>query len=159
MTELTTRRATRDDSDALTAIARAAKAHWGYPSDLLDLWGEDLTITPAFITENLVLCAVEDGIIVGFAAARPCDDGWELEHLWVMPDHMAHGVGRRLFAEVVEALRALGVRSLRIVSDPHAEGFYRHMGARVVGEVESTPPGRRLPLLTLGIPDTRTDGE
>jgi hypothetical protein len=60
---------------------------------------------------------------------------------------MGQGVGARLFADAVAALRADGARQLRIASDPFAVGFYRRMGARLVGEVPSTPRGRTLPLL------------
>lgn len=75
-----------------------------------------------------------------------------LEHLWVAPTHIGTGIGRRLVAHATERLRAEGVRTVRIESDPNAEGFYVKMGARRVGEVASTPAGRTLPLLVLTLP-------
>jgi hypothetical protein len=39
-----------------------------------------------------------------------------------------------------------------IASDPHAEGFYRRLGARRVRWVASKPAGRRLPRLALDLP-------
>ena len=33
----------------LTALCRRAKAHWGYPADLLARWADDLRIEPADI--------------------------------------------------------------------------------------------------------------
>jgi hypothetical protein len=44
----------------------------------------------------------------------------------------------------------LGFTALRIDADPHAEGFYRAMGAVRVGETPSSSiPGRMLPLMTV----------
>jgi predicted N-acetyltransferase YhbS len=72
--------------------------------------------------------------------------------MWVDPRWMGAGIGRRLFAHLLRRLRRDGVARLTIASDPHAEGFYRKLGARRVGSVASTPRGRRLPLLTLRVP-------
>jgi hypothetical protein len=49
----------------------------------------------------------------------------------------------------IQRAAARGASVLRIASDPHAEGFYRRFGARLVGYVESLPAGRRLPRLEL----------
>jgi GNAT superfamily N-acetyltransferase len=51
----------------------------------------------------------------------------------VLPDAMGRGVGRSLFLHALERARELGCRELEIESDPNAEGFYQHMGARRVG--------------------------
>jgi hypothetical protein len=47
------------------------------------------------------------------------------------------------------AIGALGGARLDIAADPHAEGFYLHVGAHRVGVVPSTPAGRVLPLLAV----------
>jgi GNAT superfamily N-acetyltransferase len=91
------------------------------------------------------------GHVLGFGALSGAGAVRELEHFWVLPAHMGRGVGARLFADAVAALRADGARQLRIASDPFAVGFYRQIGARLVGEVPSTPRGRTLPLLVYQI--------
>jgi hypothetical protein len=53
------------------------------------------------------------------------------------------------FEHAVHTVRSLGGSRLTIVSDPHAEGFYRRMGASRVGEASSKPEGRTLPVLAL----------
>ena len=146
------RRAVPSDSERLTAIAHAAKARWGYPPAWLELWRDDLTVTPAFVARQLTLCADVDGTTAGFAAAVKGALGWELEHLWVLPAFMGQGVGRDLLSAMLERLRAVGAESLRIASDPHAVGFYERLGAHLVGEVDSLPLGRRLPVLSLAVP-------
>ncbi|MBW6469188.1 MAG: GNAT family N-acetyltransferase [Coriobacteriia bacterium] len=141
-----------DESELLSELARAAKAHWGYPPDLMALWADDLGVSPEFIEQHHVICAERDGKVVGFAAV--CEEGstFELEHLWIHPGHMREGVGRALVGKIAAHLQPLGATTMRIVSDPHAEGFYLALGARRVGEKESTKrPGRFLPVLVLDI--------
>ena len=46
---LTVRPATAADTPHLTAIARAAKASWGYPVAWLRAWNAELAITPSTI--------------------------------------------------------------------------------------------------------------
>lgn len=179
--EITIHSAHPTDAQRLTAIAHAAKRHWGYSDELIALWEEDLTVTPAFVTGHIVFCAVLHGAIIGFYAlsrtnrkqigaaadfAESCfgsgasvksvqsmaeDDAFELEHMWVDPYHIGAGVGRLLFDHAARTVQAMGGSVLRIVSDPHAEGFYLRMGAQRVGAVPSKPEGRLLPLLTVDL--------
>ena len=139
------------DTQRLTAIAHAAKRHWGYHEELISLWQADLTVSPQFIVDCPVFCAVRDSEIVGFYALSRQGEAFELEHLWVDPQHMGTGVGALLFEHAVRTVRSMGGSVLNLASDPHAEGFYRRMGAIRVGEVASRPEGRTLPLLTVVI--------
>jgi predicted N-acetyltransferase YhbS len=61
--------------------------------------------------------------------------------------------GAALFRHAVGVARDAGAGTLRIASDPHAEGFYRRMGAVRIGEVPSRPEGRTLPLLIVRLDD------
>lgn len=152
MPDVTYRAARASEGELLTGLACAAKAHWGYPPELMALWVDDLGVSPEFIEENHVICAERDGEVIGFAAVCEEDGGFELEHLWVRPDCMRRGVGSGLLGEIVGHLRSLGATSVRIVSDPHAEGFYLELGARRIGEKESSKrPGRFLPVLVLDV--------
>lgn len=141
------RRAVADDADALTALAHAAKRHWGYPEAWVALWRRDLTLTAEFIERHPVHSAVDADAVVGFYALLFAGADCELEHFWVVPARMGAGVGRALFEHAVERCRAIGAPRLWINADPNAEGFYRRLGARRVGEVPSTPAGRTLPRL------------
>jgi GNAT superfamily N-acetyltransferase len=151
MAAVTIRRARPPDAERLTAIAHAAKRHWGYAESQVALWERDLTVTPAIIDEDLVFCAEAAGssAIVGFHGLSRDTDVFELEHLWVDPPAMGHGHGAALFRHAIDVARAHGARELRIASDPNAEGFYLRMGAELVGAVPSTPEGRTLPLLVV----------
>jgi GNAT superfamily N-acetyltransferase len=135
----------------LTRIAHAAKRHWRYPEEWIALWRDALTVTPWIIERAPVSCAEEGGAVVGFYALSGAGPVMELEHCWVLPARIGHGIGAHLLEHATATCRAARATTLRIVSDPFAVGFYRTMGARPAGAVPSTPRGRTLPLLLLAV--------
>jgi GNAT superfamily N-acetyltransferase len=149
-------RAKPQDAEALTEIAYAAKRHWGYPERWIESWRDTLTIRAEFIAANVTYSATEDARAVGFYLLTNESDGLHLDHLWIVPSAMGRGIGRALFEHAVEQARELGHRSLKIESDPNAEGFYTRMGARRVGVAVTEIEGQRreLPLLLYELPET-----
>jgi ribosomal protein S18 acetylase RimI-like enzyme len=113
--------------------------------------GGYLTIEPGFVERHEVWAAVLGDEIVGFYGVTGEGSVREIEHVWVEPGTMGRGVGRQLVEHVVTRARADGVEEVRVVSDPNAAGFYRHLGARDVGEHPSRPSGRWLPVLAFRV--------
>ncbi len=142
------------EGEALTSIALLSKGSWGYPDEYLQLWKDELTITGAYIDAHVVWCAEQGGTVVGFYSLTQVAEGLELDFLYLLPDHMGQGVGSALLRHAMEHARAMGVQSLRIVSDPNAEGFYTKHGARHIGMIPSKPDGRSIPLLRLQVSST-----
>lgn len=148
------RRASIEDSAALTRLAHESKSHWGYPQRWIELWREELTITPELIAEHPVYLAEEEGEVLGcFALLAAGDAKWTLEHFWVRPSAMGRGVGRALFERARALAAQAGAAVLEIDADPNAEPFYLRMGARRVGEVRTEIEGqpRVRPLLHLDL--------
>lgn len=145
------RRALPDDCEALRTLARAAKGYWHYSSDYMQVWDYHQGITPEFIVHYPVHCAVLGRKIIGFYAYSTEGEIRELKHMWVAPEHICTGVGRRLLLDAIEKLRSAGVRGLQIVADPNAEGFYRRMGARRVAETRPGPLEQQFPVLVLDL--------
>jgi GNAT superfamily N-acetyltransferase len=133
----------------LSAIAWAAKASWGYPLHWMERWREELAITPEFIAANDTFLACSNGKTVGFHALVQEAQSWRLEHLWILPEHMGQGFGRRLFAHAAAYAAESGALFLAIEADPNAEPFYQRMGATRVGTRQTEIDGgvRLLPLL------------
>jgi len=144
-------KANPDDAEKLTQIAMAAKRHWNYPERWMLLWKDALTITPEFIVENEVYALTEKGEIIGFYALAAHDDAAKLEHLWVNPQNIDSGIGRKLFAHALERASSLNVKMMTIDSDPNAEAFYKKMGAQRVGDIVTEIEGseRILPLMRI----------
>ena len=139
------------DSRELGEIALAAKKTWDYPDSWYELWDETLGITENFITTNKVVVATINEKPAGFAAVRVNSRVADLEHMWVLPEYMNKGLGTALFREIVDFCRAIDVRKLRIESDPNATGFYKKMGGRQIGYVDSLPKPRKLPVFEIDI--------
>jgi GNAT superfamily N-acetyltransferase len=145
------RRARESDASELTRIAHAAKRYWGYSERWMELWRDDLTLTPEFIAGNEVHLAEDGGEILGFYGLVAGTPGWTVEHFWIHPEAMGKGLGRLLFEHARAVAVAAGASRLEIDADPNAEAFYRKMGAVRVGEVRSELDGqpRIRPLLHL----------
>ncbi len=148
MRAITIRPARPHEADALSALCKRAKAHWGYDAEFLRLSEASLTIGPALIGSGLVLVA-EDARLLGLASLDPLGDGaWDLLHMFVEPGAMGRGVGRLLFAAIAALARQNGGATLSVLADPNAEAFYLRMGARRTGAAPSDAvPDRLLPLL------------
>lgn len=156
------------DAPLLSRIAQAAKASWGYSAETLRRWLPELTISAAFVEAHATLvleealsdvvpssCAdylVENRCLLGFSVLVPTDekDMIELDHFWIIPERQRAGLGRLLFERTLDLARTFGATRLRVVADPHAEGFYKRMGCRRVAEIPAFVEGvedRVLPVL------------
>jgi GNAT superfamily N-acetyltransferase len=155
--ESTIRRATLEQHKRLTQITYAAKKHWGYPERWMEIWKDALTITPDFITDNEVYAAMVESEVAGFYALIAAEGKMLLEHMWVDPAYIGTGIGKQLFNHAMEVATSLNASVIEIESDPNAEGFYKRMGARRIGEIESEIEGmpRILPLLIVDLPNKR----
>ena len=116
---------------------------------------DELTYTPDQIQSDgyHFLVAVENDAMVGFAALEILEDlECAIEGLFIRPASKGLGVGSGLMTETVNWARARGMSGIHIQSDPGAVGFYRGIGARVVGSSPSgSIPGRMLPQLFLDL--------
>jgi GNAT superfamily N-acetyltransferase len=154
LSPMTIVRAKAADAERLTAIAHAAKRHWGYPENWIAAWRDILTMRPEFIAENTAYYAVEGGRAVGFYVLTREDDGLHLDHLWIVPGAMGRGIGRALVEHAAAEASRLGFKQIKIEADPNAEGFYKRMGATRVGTSAGETCGERreLPLMEFHIP-------
>ena len=153
------RRAGLRDVETFTRIAFSAKGYWGYPERWMRAWREVLTVTPDLIREHETYAAVVADEAVGFYVLAGKGDTLRLEHLWVAPARIGAGVGRVLFEHAMDRAAALGAGSVEIEADPNAEGFYRRMGARRIGQANSEIEGqnRTLPLLAVEVRKPRPE--
>jgi len=159
--DLQIRRATPDEAAALTALAHAAKRHWGYPAEWIDHWRADLTITSDFIATNEVFVATIDGEIAGCCALVASESLTELEHMWIDPKHMRKGIGRALFEHTRRRAEELGSNMIELSADPNAESFYERLGAKRIGEVPADVLGhsRVLPRMRIDLDQRLTQSK
>ena len=144
---VTIRRALAQEAELLTAIALKSKAHWGYDAAFMESCREEMSVSPEDIRTQTVGVALARSEIAGFYSLEPDGtDGGELHKLFVEPDFIGHGIGRRLFKDMLDHAKEAGFQAIFLDSDPYALGFYKRMGCAVIGEAPSgSIPGRMLP--------------
>ncbi|MGW7552922.1 GNAT family N-acetyltransferase [Streptomyces rimosus] len=140
------RRACGRDAERLTELVRGSGAYRGAYAPMV----EGYRVTADYIARHRVFLAEGEGegaapvgsadpaAVLGFYALLA--DAAELDLMFVADAAQGTGLGRRLVAHMKEEARAAGLRSVRVVSHPPAEGFYRSVGARRVGTVPAAPP-------------------
>ncbi|MHB8410904.1 MAG: GNAT family N-acetyltransferase [Candidatus Acidiferrales bacterium] len=144
------RRAHPEESGFLTDLAMRSKAHWPYDRAFLEDVRPDLTLRPEkFMPDFHVYILEAAGKPVGFCSLVPVDrETVELEDLFIEPDCIGKGYGKRLWNYAVNLARDLGFARIVLVSDPYAEPFYARQGAVCIGEkTSSIREGRVLPVM------------
>lgn len=146
-------RATPNDADSLTKIATSAKRHWNYPEEWIQYWLPQLTISPEYISANEVWMMLDEEMPIAFYALSQDEEGYELGHLWVLPEYIGKGIGKKLLRHALERCKLLNISSLKIYADPNAQLFYEKMGAKKVGESKSDLFGqeRILPVMEIAV--------
>ncbi len=151
--QISIRPAHSDEAKYLTELTMRSKAYWGYDADFLAACRLGLTITAEYITNHPAFVAEISGIAVGFASLYECSPAEvELDFLFIAPEAIGKGVGKRLWQHAVVTAREHGYRLMSIVADPNAESFYQKMGATTVGAMPSeAKAGRTLPLMRFSL--------
>ncbi|WP_235787078.1 GNAT family N-acetyltransferase [Streptomyces mutabilis] len=140
------------EAGVLSDLALRSKAHWGYDAEFLDACRDELTVHADEVARRRTVVADGDGRVLGFTTLEGEPPVGVVGMMFVEPRAIGLGVGRRLFEHTVAVGRELGFTRLTVDADPHAEPFYRAMGAVRVGHVPSgSIAGRALPQLALTI--------
>ncbi|MFE0426802.1 GNAT family N-acetyltransferase [Streptomyces sp. NPDC058953] len=129
------RRATGADAARLTRMVRRSRAYDGHYASMVTR----LTVGPVYIeTHRVHVAADTDDRPLGFYALLL--DAAELDLMFVADRAQGLGIGRLLIAHMTAEARGFGLDSVRVVSHPPAEGFYRAMGAEPTGTIPADPP-------------------
>ena len=150
---VTIRRARVDDAHALTALCLRSKQSQGYDDAFMAACADELTVTPKQIAEDILFLA-ETPALAGCAALRQTNDPTtaEVKTFFIDPDHQKQGVGRILWAHLLDAAKSCGTTRLVLDADPGAEGFYKKLGFETIGRAPSGAiPGRFLPHMTRAV--------
>jgi ribosomal protein S18 acetylase RimI-like enzyme len=139
------------NADVLFNMALSAKAYWGYPDRWMEIWAPQLTFSPEYFGEIESWVAEVGGVPVAFYTLQEKGgNGW-IENLWVRPEFIGKGIGKRLFLHAVTRSRLKGLLILQLEADPNALGFYEKMGMYKIGERKSEIEGqpRILPVMEI----------
>lgn len=137
----------------LSDLCLRSKAYWGYDAAFLEACREELTLTADTLQNCEVAVAVSQNRICGLVQLDPIMPCGALEKLFVDPDAIGKGVGRRLFHWAVQTARQKGMTHFTIDGDPNSVAFYLKMGAIQIGCTPSgSIKGRMLPQFRYDLP-------
>jgi len=151
------RTAKTSEHELLTKIAFLAKKTWNYPNEYMKVWKDELTITPVYISENIVFVFEEENHVKGFISLAKNNEermvgnnyiekGYWMDHLFIHPKFQNLGIGKQLMFYLQNYCKKNGIASLLVFVDPFAVGFYKKLGALFVRISASSIPGRELPV-------------
>jgi GNAT superfamily N-acetyltransferase len=149
------RKADPANAGELTDIAFAAKRDWDYPESWIQLWADELEVDADYVASNRVFTASDGKQILGWCAVTEENGELWLDYCWVLPAAAGRGIGRALVTRAYDVAAELQSPALKVIADPNAEGFYRKLGFRLVGQYPSVPSGRKLPVLEAPVPQSR----
>ena len=137
-----------DEGGSWTDLALLSKASWGYEPALRGLLpqghGRHGLGDPAPALRGGRGFRPAAGFFHGFGRK----DELNLDWLFVHPDHLGKGIGKRSVPPCRDLGRGAGWAEMMIVADPHAEDFYRHLGFPYRGrQAVRTLSQRYLPVL------------
>ena len=136
----------------MARLAFASKAYWGYSKAFMESVREQLTPSEPYVANDPVYLAEDDaGGLVGFYGFLYENGSLWLYDMFVAPEAIGTGVGRRLWRHAVDMARKTGEAAFFIESDPNAEDFYLKMGAIREGERIAAGSGRALPVLRFAL--------
>jgi GNAT superfamily N-acetyltransferase len=145
------RRALPDEVVVLSKIAFSAKAHWGYPEQWMEIWKPQLTFSPAYFEQNEHWVVDGGGDPIAFYTLLEKGKSAWIENMWVLPEYIGGGIGKRLFLHALTRSRLMGHLVLQLEADPNAVGFYEKMGMVQIGENNHPMEGqpRILPVMEI----------
>ena len=117
---------------------------------------EELTIDTCYIENNPTFVLEAARNAVGFySLERISASEVELSLLFVEPDCIGKGYGRKLMVHAQKKARHLGYSKMVIQGDPNAERFYRSAGGLLVGTRQSASvPNRELPIFHINLKES-----
>uniref|UniRef100_UPI0040482752 GNAT family N-acetyltransferase n=1 Tax=Polaribacter sp. TaxID=1920175 RepID=UPI0040482752 len=134
----------------ITQVALISKGYWGYSTEQIEDWTNELTVSSAMIEEQYVYVWKENQSIAGFYVLnRPIGSQVELEFLFVLPEYIGKGLGKKLLGHAIETAKSNTTSEEMILyADPNAEPFYLRNGFHTINHKESIIFGRMMPKMT-----------
>ena len=147
------RQALPSEAEHLSELTFRSKSYWGYSDQFMQACLEELTLDECYIENNPTFAIETERNIIGFYSLEHISDSEvELSFLFVDPDCIGKGYGRKLMMHAQEEARHLGYSKMIIQGDPNAERFYRSAGGVLVGTRKSVSfPNRELPIFHIAL--------
>jgi ribosomal protein S18 acetylase RimI-like enzyme len=134
------------DLETLNTISVKSKSYWGYPESWIEQWMDELTLDKDKFSMQNVLVVETEHKLIGFASIVEHSKNYEILHLWILPEYIGMGYGKKLLEKTIHTF-VKSDKEIIVEADPNAEPFYQRQGFVTYDKVESFPKGRFLPVM------------
>jgi GNAT superfamily N-acetyltransferase len=87
-----------------------------------------------FRADHMQLIQLPDGALVGCVSLKPCDDGYWLEHFYLLPKHQGRGLGSAVLKQLLDKTDRTGLPiRLEVLKESRAQRFYARQGFIQIG--------------------------
>ncbi|MBL4733023.1 MAG: GNAT family N-acetyltransferase [Rhizobiaceae bacterium] len=142
------------EAKTLSDLSMRSKRSNGYDDSFMDACREELTITENQLSSGEYWVA-DAGAICGCVNLSPDKTDkttGEINTFFIDPEWQRKGIGRLLWAKILEQAEQTGLTKLTLDADPFAVPFYEALGFETVGETPSgSIPGRVLPRMSFSL--------
>lgn len=138
------------EASELTALVFASKQSNGYDDAFMARCAEELRISEEDLHQDDIWVAVVGSKIAACARLKSTNTPHlaKISTFFVHPNFKRLGVGRHLWAHLLDTARKGQIARLHLDADPEAVPFYEAMGFHIIGQTPSgSIPGRVLPLM------------
>jgi GNAT superfamily N-acetyltransferase len=148
----TVRGAHPSERGALEELQRRSSMHHPMYRAQLAAHPDAIALPAEQIAAGHVRVAEQGGVVVGFAVLLDrAGDACELDGLFVEPERMRAGLGRRLVEDAKRRARERGATRIDVVANPQAVAFYEAVGFTPAGEAQTRfGPAPRMTLAVEG---------
>lgn len=146
---MTVRRATHSDLQAINEVMRLSKGHWGYDAAFMDAFMEKFSVNEDYLAQNTVRVFCQESALIGFFSfIVHSDHTFELDLFFLHPKQIGKGIGKVMWQECCRVAKDLGAKEFTLWADPQSEPFYAKMGCEKIG-VKKSPfmPDRYPPVM------------
>lgn len=151
--EIQIREARRNEVEELNELAIMSKSIWGYSAEFLERCRPHIRVDDQYLQRWPVRVATLEDRPVGFYSLKVVQGDNRLDNLWIHPDYIKQGIGRKLFRDAIRVAKAMKWQYFRMAGEPESVGFYKKQRASLIGEVPSRlGEGIVLPYLEFQIP-------
>ena len=147
------RQASLSEAEHLSRLAFRSKSYWGYSDRFMQECLKELTLDTCYIENNPTFVIETIKNIIGFYSLEHISAAEvELSYLFIEPDFIGKGYGRKLIEHAQKEARRLGYSKMIIQGDPNAERFYRSAGGTLVSTRKSASiSNRELPIFCIDL--------
>jgi N-acetylglutamate synthase-like GNAT family acetyltransferase len=122
-----------NDITYINLLISRSKSYWNYDPDYLKASLPLIQISEIWLQQHAGFTLYNNCKILGFLGVEKFDNFWKLEHLWIDPEKINQGYGRKAIQYLCCLAMEQKIAKILLLPDPPAEKFYSRLGAQLTG--------------------------